>query len=383
MPNVYQIGRVGRVFAAKQSAFGTAPTFAATDAIRHLMVKLNYSPRNRVDSPERLAHPSQVTRFTRRTTGDWGIGGIFYPSGVLNTLPDHSDFLECGLGGTVTNTPAATTVASGATATGATLTSGTGMVVGQPILLNVTTGSPATGRVVRWLTSVAGAVVAWAPALPQAPGVGDTVKACTGYSLATALPNAMQIGHYLTSVSKEGDGCVVDQLKFMLDANDEIRWEASGPMRDRLTAAQSQPGSFTVVGSTPPSGLTATMRVGAAAYEFLKMGVTITNAMELDNFAAGTSKAQAFFRKGKRKVEVEINSMYSNDITLMTAAEGTTDQVVLAQCGQTEGSIVAMYCPLVELEPPDDPDNDETNEHAFKGVAKGNLGNDEFYLAVA
>src|SRR4051812_42915655 len=98
MPNTYQIGRVGRVFAAKETTFGTAPTLAATDAIRHLMVKLGYNPRNRVDSPERLVHPSQVTRFTRRASADWSINGIFYPSGTIATPPDHTDFLECGLG---------------------------------------------------------------------------------------------------------------------------------------------------------------------------------------------------------------------------------------------------------------------------------------------
>src|SRR3954447_5119359 len=169
MPNTYQIGRVGSVYAAKETSFGTAPTFAATDAIRHLMMKLGYSPRNRVNSPERLAHPSQVTRFTRRTTGDWSINGIFYPSGTLATLPDQTDFYECGLGAVQNPSPLSTTVASGPTTTGATLAAGTGLAVGQAVLINVTTGSPATGRVVRFLTSVAGAVVTWAPALPQAP----------------------------------------------------------------------------------------------------------------------------------------------------------------------------------------------------------------------
>jgi hypothetical protein len=82
-------------------------------------------------------------------------------------------------------------------------------------------------------------------------------------------------------------------------------------------------------------------------------------------------------------VELDINAMFSSDVTLMTAAEGTTDQVLLAQCGNTEGSIVAMYCPAVEFEVPDDPDADETMEHSFKGIAKATNGNDEFYLAVA
>src|SRR5688572_29150538 len=109
MPDTYQLGRVGRVYAAKQSAYGTPPVFAATDAIRHLMVKLNANPRNRQDAPDRHTHPSLVARRTRRTTADFSIGGIFFPSGILNTLPDHSDFLECGMG-TVNNTTAATTV---------------------------------------------------------------------------------------------------------------------------------------------------------------------------------------------------------------------------------------------------------------------------------
>jgi hypothetical protein len=378
MPNTYQIGRVGRLYAAKQSTFGTAPTFAATDAIRALTHKLNYSPKNRVDSEDRWTHPSLLSRKTRRTTGDWMVGGIFWPSGILNTVPDHTDFLECGMGA-MNNTTAATTVASGGTTTGATLTSGASMVVGRGIVINVT----GVGRCVRVLTSVAGAVVAWAPALPSAPTNGDSVKTCITYSLATALPNALSIGHYLTSVSKEGSGCVVDQLKFLLDANDEIRWEASGPMIERLAAAQAEPGSQTYVGTVAPSGLAATLRVGSAAAEFLKLALTIENGMELDNFAAGTTKAQAMFRKSKRKVSVDVTAMYSNDVTLMTPSENVSDVVLLAQCGTAEGSIAALYAPAVELEVPDDPDADETMELNFKGVCKGVLGNDEVTLLVA
>jgi hypothetical protein len=85
--------------------------------------------------------------------------------------------------------------------------------------------------------------------------LGTPSRRASATRLATALPNALQIGHYLTSVSKEGSGCVVDQLKLMLDANDEIRWEASGPMIERLAAAQAEPGSSTFVGTVAPSGL--------------------------------------------------------------------------------------------------------------------------------
>jgi hypothetical protein len=98
MPNTYQLGACRARLRAKQSAFGTAPTFAATDAIRHLMVKLNYSPRNRVDSEDRWTHPSLRSAQDAPHDGDWALGGIFWPSGTLNTLPDHTDILECGLG---------------------------------------------------------------------------------------------------------------------------------------------------------------------------------------------------------------------------------------------------------------------------------------------
>src|SRR4051812_23613564 len=95
---VYQHGRVGTVFVAAEASYGTAPGFAATDAIRHLNVNLGYNPRNRVDAPVRHTHPSQVYRRTRRATGQWSLRGEFYPSGTLNTLADHDEILEHGLG---------------------------------------------------------------------------------------------------------------------------------------------------------------------------------------------------------------------------------------------------------------------------------------------
>ncbi len=378
MPQNYQIGRVGRIYAAKQATFGTPPTFAATDAIRHESVKLNANPRNRANAKDRLPHPSLLTRRTRRTTADWALGGIFFTSGTINTLPDHTDILECGMG-TLLNTTQATTFTGTPTTTTGTVASATGLVAGVPVLIGI-----GTARYVRWLTAAtAGTALVWAPALPSAPSAGDACKGAVSYSLATALPKALSIGHYLTQVSKEGSGCVVDVLKLMIDANDEIRWEASGPMIERLTAAQAEPGSQTYVGTLPPSGLSATLRVAAAAFEMLKVSATITNGMEMDNFAAGTSKAQNYFRKSQRKVEIEVGAMYGDDVTLMTAAEGTTDQALLAQCGTSEGNIVAIYCPAVEFDVPDDPDADETMEHTYKGTAKGVNGNDEIYLAVA
>jgi hypothetical protein len=381
--SVYQIGRLGKVYAAKETvAYGTAATFASSDAIRHINAQLNFS-NNRVESQERFSDPSLRDKWTRRQTSNFLLGGLLYPSGTLNTLPDMAELFECGLG-SVANTTLSTTVSSGASATGATLASGAGLAVGQGILINVTTGSPATGRVVRILTSVAGAVVTWDPALPQAPSVGDTVKGVITYSVATALPNALTIGHYLTSISKQCNGAVVDQLKLMFDANDEVRWEASGPAKTRLTAAQSAPGAFTTVGTTPPSGLVGSLRLGAVAVEFLKAEIIVQNAMELDNFQFGTSSATNFFRKNKRKIACNVTAILSDSTTLMAAAENATDNnALLIQCGQTEGNIVAVYGPDLDFDVPDMPDGEETLEITFGGTMKAVSGNDEFRLVLA
>jgi hypothetical protein len=76
--------------------------------------------------------------------------------------------------------------------------------------------------------------------------------------------------------------------------------------------------------------------------------------------------------------------MVSDDTTLIEAAENTYDNSVLVQAGDTIGSIVAVYCPIVEFDVPDDPDDDETMEWSYKGVAKGSIaGNDLVYIAIA
>lgn len=379
---VYQIGRLGKVYAAKETTYGTAPTLASTDAIRHLSCALNFS-NNRVASQERFSHPSLLSKWTRRQTGNFLLGGILYPSGTINTLPDMTDLFECGFG-TITNTTLSTTIASGPTTTGATLASGAGLTVGQAILINVTTGSPATGRVLRWLTSVAGAVVTWDPALPQAPATSDTVKGCVNYSLATALPNAITIAHYLTSISKQNNGSVIDQLKLTFDANNEVVWEVSGPSKTRLATAQAAPGAFTVVGTTPPSGLVGSLRMGAVAVEFMKMEIVVGNTMRLADFVFGTSSATDFFRNNKRTVQCNITAMLTDSTTLMAAAETATDNNAFAvQCGQTEGSIIGVYGPNLDLDVPDMPDGEETLELTFNGAGKGVVGNDELRLAIA
>lgn len=374
---IYQLGRTGQCYVKRESTYGVAPTFAATDAIRHLMAKLTWNPRNRVNAPDRYTHPSLLTRRTRRATAQWEMNGIFFPSGVLNTVPDHDEILFNAFGAQ-TNITLTTTFSGTPTTTTGTVASSTGLTAGQGILIGI------SGVLyVRVLTNVTGTNLTWTPALPTAPAAGDSCKGCLTYTLASALPQALTIAHYLTSLSMEMHGAQVDSLKLTLDANDEIRWDASGPAAERIRNAQAQPGAFTTVGTAPPSGLTATLRVGGVNYDILKLECDLTNGVKLDNVAAGTSKARNYYRETQRQVTFAIDAMYSDDTTLLDAGENTTDQVLLAQCGAAEGSIVGLYAPACEFEVPDDPDSDGTNTLSFKGVAKGISGNDELTLIVA
>ena len=377
-----QSGRLGRVYVKPETTFGTAVTLAGSDAVRHINVGLNVKKHNRVNSEERHAHPSQLYRYTRKRSANWSLSGIFHPAGTINTLPDHDPILEYGFGAK-TNVTLSTTIASGSTAGGATLTSAAGLAVGDPILINVTTGSPATGRVVRFLTSVAGAVVTWAPDLPQAAAVSDTVKGCIGYKLTTAAPGTLDIAHYLTSLNYESRAAAVETLKLTFDANSEVMWEASGPMADRIRPAQADPVTFTTVGTTPPSGITGSLRVGTTAEDFIKAEIEIKNGFELDNRPFGIAVAQALYRATRRSVMINLNTMVGDDVTLLDASESKADLTTLIQCGATEGSIIAIFAPALELEEPDDPSGDGFMEWAYKATAKGLVGNDELRLAVA
>jgi hypothetical protein len=380
--SIYQVGRFGRIYGAQEASYGTSATLVAGDAVRHLNVKFGQNPRNRVNSPERNAHPSLINRFTRRKTAEYSLSGILYPSGTINTVPDLDFALEAVFGAK-TNVTLATTVsaAPAPTATTFTVVSVTGLAIGQPILVNATTG----GRQVRWITAINTLELVVAPALAAAPITGDSVKGCIGYKLTTALlaTGSLNFARYLGSMSFEMNGCAPESLKLTFDANNEIMWELSGPAQKRTRPAQADPATFTTVGSQPPSGLTGYLRINATAEEFLTAAFEIKNNITLDNVAFGTSQAQAMFRAKKREVTVNLTTMVSDDITILDAAENTTDTVALIQCGLTEGNIVAMYCPRLELDTPDDTDAEETTQFAYKGTAKGTVGNDECYLAIA
>lgn len=382
---IYQLRRLGKVYVAKEASFNTAVVLASTDAVRHSSVQLN-RPTARVDSPERHPHPSLIYRYTRRVEPNWSLGGLFYPSGTIQVAPDMSEVFEAGFGSLTTRAVTTTVSAAPApTTTGATVAAAGALAVGDAILIAIAAGQYA-GKYVRLLTGVNVNALTWSPALPAAPATGDAVKGCLTYKLTTAIGPSLDIAHYLPNVSYEGLGCICDSLRFTLDSNNEITWEASGPMASRTRPAQAAPAAFTTVGTNPPSGLTGYGWNDAAAQEFIKASVEIQNAYKLDNVAYGTSVGRGFYRSGQRKVTMSLSQLASDDTALMTDAESAATSALVLQTGMTEGNIIAFIAPTWEPTVPDDADGDDVTEQAYSGICKGSTsgaGNDELYLAIA
>lgn len=395
MANWY-LGRTGQLYLLEEATYGTAPTLLATSAFRHLSQKLSFDPRQFAKSPERHTDPSQRVLLTRRQKASFDIKAQWYPSGVLNTVPESDLVLKNALGNAATNITLATTVSSGASTTGATVASATGLAAGQPVQIGVLGGS-APGTYIRWLTAAtSGTALVWAPALPATCAVSDTVKGCVGYALGTAIPKSLDIAHYpqapsVNTPAREMLGCVIDKLSFMFDSNLEPMIQFSGPAQGfagvfGTWTPQAQPGGFTTVGaeSAIPSGLTGYLQLGSTLYQIEKMQIDIVNTMDLQNTALGTNKATAFFRKGKRFVTVKIDAKVSDDLTLWTPSLAASSNACMLQLGTTSTKMWGVYMPnLILTAPPDVPDGEETNQWSFVGEAMASAGNDELYVAAA
>ena len=104
-----------------ESGYGTLPTPASTDAIRHLNLTIN-AKNNREVNPTKRGTPDYAGSLPRRKTAQWNLSdALWEPSGVLGTQSYFGPMLKAAFG-TQTTPALNTTVASGASATGATLT---------------------------------------------------------------------------------------------------------------------------------------------------------------------------------------------------------------------------------------------------------------------
>lgn len=385
-----QIGRTGQVYAKENAGtYGDAVVFAATDAVKHL----NFVPRkslNRSNSLERKGTPGLADRFSRHIEAGYTLEAYLSPSGTIQTAPNARVLLKHGFGTERVGTLTTTVVAGSGLVGGAELTSVTGLAAGDMVLITCT-GGATPGRYARVITSLAGADVTWAPDLPQAPADLDTVKQGVTYRLANTLPaGGFNIGRYLESLNWELKGAVVEKLSLMFDGNDECKFAASGPAQDLEKPAQAKPGAFTTVGS-PVTGISGYLYKDDTAIKAVKFNFEINNIEELINDSFGADRAEDHYRGGRRDITVSLEQRLLSSADLYDLAATPTDLSIMAQAGKTEGRIVAVYAPRVELDIPEVPDDDGAIKPSYKGVCKETLagldgastgGNDEIILGL-
>lgn len=379
------LGRQGKVYLVKESAYGSEECLAAGNALRHLEIGFGSDPFNRVTSPEKKQSPGPATRFDRKKSAELStLVALLRPSGTLNTLPEIDPVLEAGFG-SLTNVTLSTTVEAAPTpaTTGATVADAGELAAGDAVLVAI--ASRADSPFVRVLTDVTGDALTWAPALPSAPSAGDTIKGGITYKLTTDLAISLCIAHYLTNFRRELLGAGINELGIAFDANEEPRATASGPAKEQLTGtAQDEPASFTTVGGNPPSGLIGELLIDDEIYKFKSLEVTIGNGLKIRNQEYGVNGGTEIYRPGRREIGISLESFAETEATLYDLAEAGTNVKLLKQTGKTEGNIIAIYCPKAEFKVPETDDPDEESSWSFTATALETADgqNDELTLAL-
>lgn len=386
-----QLGRQGQLYVVKEASFGAALSIASADALRHLNFVPTHNAKNRVNNPEKKTSPGRFDRFDRRETAGFSLEALLRPSGTLNTLPEWDEIMEVAFGAK-TNPTLSTTVAAtpAATVNGATLTSGAGLAVRDALLIVCPDGK----KRVRFLTSVAGAAVTWFPALPtgQAPASGAAVKSALTYKLATANALSLGFGHYLKKTDQTAGlkrallGAIVDSLSMSFDAQDDPRFTVGGPAKTLTSSgAPAQPAAFTTVGGNPPSGISGELCVDGTVMKFVKLGIeaSLNRKLRMDSY--GESAAEEALPSVRREISIGLDARAEDQTVLYDKALAGTYVAISQQTGFTEGNILAVGLPRVDVPTPDQDDPDEEVNWPFKGVATESALdlNDELIFAVA
>lgn len=365
---------------AESAATGGA-TLSATDAIRHESLSVG-SKKNREPSSQKSGTPDVATSLPRKQTSSWNLSRVLWePSGTLGTASNVAKFLKAGMG-SQTAPNLATTVASGGSATGATLTSGTGLAVGDIVFVEVTAGNWEATR----LKTVVGAAVTF-DALTSTPANGQAVRSGVNFKLASNLADSLSIYKYYNAGNAKQAvfGAVVEQLQINIDEK-EVWLAFSGPAGRYADSSsgggtiQSKPASHTTVGS-PASGLVGSLQVDAAQFPIISMKVDVTNQLELRNREAFQLWATGIAgRKTKRAIKLTITA-YFEDLTLLGKANSVTRAVIRSVVGSASGSQLGLVAPSVEFEIPEVGDDEGPKVLTFEGMAYATSGNDALCLA--
>lgn len=379
-----ETGALEQSYAKVETSYLVTPADAlsATDAIRHLDLSVE-SKKNREASPEKRGTPDEAQSLPRRQTTNWNLASIMWePSGTLGTISNVGKFLKAGFGSNhVLLLDTTVGAAPAATATGCTLTSATGVQVGDLIVFTMAAG---TRKEVTRVKTVAGNDITYdeLSAAPDTPGgalVGIT------YKLANNITESLAIYKYYNGggFKQAAYGSVVDMIEATFDGTREVLLALSGPSGDYADSTygtvQTKPVAHTTVG-LPASGMIGNFYVDGAAFLVISAKITVENALELRNKELGTSKATGIAgRTAMRKVKASI-TCYLEDTNLLTKANAVTRGDLRILIGQTKGSMLGAVLPGVEFEIPSIGNEVGPKEVTFEGVAYATAGNDQVFF---
>lgn len=380
-----KIGRRGRVIAMEEDTYGTLQTPLATGALRHLDIGMSYNPFNFTESQEKKQSPGLVNELAMRATAGFDLKSAYLiPSGALNTAPEANLFLKHGIGSSRSVTLSTTFSGDGDEVSG-TLTSATGLQVGDMILIGL--GSDLYVRRIATLDTLD---ITWDLPLPSGVSSGDTVKGGITYSLISGeATKGLSIFHYVDTIKRAVTGAVIDALTLTFNANDAYKFSASGPAVEQIAAGSiaAIPG-FTTVGAKPITGISGRFEVGAAdlsdvtAYKALKVGVDLKNGYVIRNESLGYSKGEEFYRDGRRSVGLSLDARVEDPTVIYDNAMTGTPVPVQIMAGLTAGKIFVVYAPKARFDVPDTPDGDGALTWSFtaKCLESADGANDEIIV---
>ncbi|MCC6156892.1 MAG: hypothetical protein IT350_02490 [Deltaproteobacteria bacterium] len=215
-----------QLYVTAESSYGIAPDADADEAIAHTRAAFTLT-HERAARDERHAGRGTADQVTRRRSLEYEIEGYLMP-GETGPGAAHALLAAHALSSSASGT---TTVAAAPTATSCTVAQQVAQV-GDAV--GFTQGDDYHVRVV---TDAAGGSIAWTPALPAAPVVGDSVRGATAYRPAARPASSMTIRRFLDGLAFAYPGCVGRLVEISLSAGNEARWRFEGFGADEHAAA--------------------------------------------------------------------------------------------------------------------------------------------------
>lgn len=250
----YSLGHLERMAVTAESTYGTPVDPTSTDFIR---ITQNAPIGHRaavLDDDAKKFAAAPVDTLMDREFIEWGVPELpVRPSGTRGTQCELGKIFEALLGSR-TAPDKSTTINAGATTTGGTLASGTGLAVGDWIRFHTLNESARLTAI-----NIGTGVATWEPALSAAPGTGETVTSGNNYVAVPDYEKVLTVYRDLTHTVEVFPGCFVNQGRFAFQKGGWFTFSASGQgmgkaIRMGKSTVQDNPLSDVATSITVPNG---------------------------------------------------------------------------------------------------------------------------------